>query len=52
MKRVIGYLEQNGIEKGRLSGDYKGESSPLINCTNCNEEQLKMNRRTVIKFKK
>jgi outer membrane protein OmpA-like peptidoglycan-associated protein len=51
MKRVIAYLEKNGVDKGRLSGDYKGESSPLINCKNCNEEQLRLNRRTVIKFK-
>ena len=51
MKRVIGYLEQKGIDKGRLSGDYKGEASPLVNCKNCNEEQLRLNRRTTIKFK-
>jgi outer membrane protein OmpA-like peptidoglycan-associated protein len=51
MKRVIAYLEKNGVDKGRLSGDYKGESSPLINCNNCNDEQLRLNRRTIIKFK-
>ena len=52
MKRVIAYLEKNGVDKDRLSGDYKGESSPLIKCANCNEEQLRLNRRTIIKFKK
>ena len=52
MKRVIAYLEKNGVDKDRLSGDYKGESSPLIKCANCNEEQLRLNRRTTIKFKK
>jgi outer membrane protein OmpA-like peptidoglycan-associated protein len=51
MNRVMEYLEQNGIDKGRISGNFKGESEPLVNCKNCNEEQLKMNRRTLIVFK-
>jgi outer membrane protein OmpA-like peptidoglycan-associated protein len=52
MKRTIAYLIDHGIDKDRISGSYKGESAPLIKCANCNEEQLRLNRRTTIKFKK
>ncbi len=51
MKRSIAYLVEHGIDKNRITGSYKGESEPLINCSNCDEEQLKLNRRTTIKFK-
>jgi OOP family OmpA-OmpF porin len=50
MIRTIEYLVQNGIDKSRIEGSYKGESEPLVNCKNCDEEQLRLNRRTTIKF--
>lgn len=50
MNRVIDYLVSNGIERSRISGNFKGETEPLVNCKTCNEKQLRLNRRTTIKF--
>lgn len=50
MNRVIDFLVANGIERSRISGNFKGEAEPLVNCKNCNERQLRLNRRTTIKF--
>lgn len=50
MNRVIDYLVANGIERSRIAGNFKGEAEPLVNCKNCNERQLRLNRRTTIKF--
>ena len=50
MTRVIDYLVANGIERSRISGNFKGESQPLVNCKNCSEQQHRLNRRTTIKF--
>ena len=52
MNRVIEYLVANGIDRSRITGDYKGETEPMVNCKNCSELQLKLNRRTTIKFVK
>jgi outer membrane protein OmpA-like peptidoglycan-associated protein len=48
MKRIIEYFENNGIEPNRVSGDYKGKSEPKIKCTQCTEEEHRLNRRTTI----
>ncbi len=50
MNRVIDYLVANGIDRSRITGNFKGEAEPLVNCKNCNERQLRLNRRTTIKF--
>lgn len=50
MNRVIDYLVSNGIDRSRITGNFKGESEPMVNCKNCNERQLRLNRRTTIKF--
>jgi outer membrane protein OmpA-like peptidoglycan-associated protein len=50
MNRVIDYLVANGIERSRISGNFKGEAEPLVNCKSCNDKQLRLNRRTTIKF--
>lgn len=50
MNRVIDYLVSNGIDRSRITGNFKGEAEPMVNCKNCNERQLRLNRRTTIKF--
>lgn len=48
MERTIAYLTQKGIPKSHISGNYKGEREPDIECNHCTEEQYTKNRRTTI----
>jgi outer membrane protein OmpA-like peptidoglycan-associated protein len=49
MNRTIQYLVDNGIDKKRITGEYKGKNKPKIDCgENCTEEQHRINRRTTI----
>jgi outer membrane protein OmpA-like peptidoglycan-associated protein len=49
MNRTINYLIENGIDKKRITGEYKGKNKPKIDCgENCTEEQHRINRRTTI----
>lgn len=50
MTRVIDFLVSNGIDRSRITGNFKGEAEPMVNCKNCTERQLRLNRRTTIKF--
>ncbi len=47
------YLVENGIEEERIV-TYKGygEERPEVECTNCNEEQHQLNRRSIFKVVK
>lgn len=49
MTRTITYLESNGVAANRISGDYKGKKTPLIDCQDkCTEEEHRINRRTTL----
>ena len=48
MDRTINYLVEKGINRSRITGYYKGEREPEVNCEQCSEEQLTKNRRTTI----
>lgn len=52
MNRTIEYLLSNGISKSRISGNYKGERDPDIECAeeDCSEEEHTKNRRTTIRL--
>jgi outer membrane protein OmpA-like peptidoglycan-associated protein len=49
LNSVTKYLVKNGVNKKIITGSYKGESEPLINCDNCSDEEFRKNRRTTIK---
>ena len=48
LESTIKYLVKKGINRSRLTGEFKGEKEPDIKCTECSEEQFKKNRRTTI----
>jgi outer membrane protein OmpA-like peptidoglycan-associated protein len=48
MNTTINYLVKKGFDRSKISGDYKGENTPLIKCSPCSEEQFRINRRTTI----
>jgi outer membrane protein OmpA-like peptidoglycan-associated protein len=48
LERTVNYLVQKGIEKSRISGDFRGEREPDVKCDNCSEDQFTKNRRTTI----
>ena len=45
-KSTVQYLIAKGIDATRLSSEGKGESSPLVNCTKCTDEEHQQNRRS------
>ncbi|WP_298423782.1 OmpA family protein [uncultured Kordia sp.] len=45
-KSTVQYIISRGIDAARLSSEGKGESSPLINCTKCTDEEHQQNRRS------
>ena len=49
MNRTIDYLVSKGVDRSRITCDFKGESQPDIKCESCSETQFTLNRRTVIK---
>ncbi|MEZ4801381.1 MAG: OmpA family protein [Gelidibacter sp.] len=46
-KTTVQYVISKGIDKSRIKGEGKGESSPKVDCgANCTEEEHQMNRRS------
>jgi outer membrane protein OmpA-like peptidoglycan-associated protein len=45
-KTTMQYVVSKGIDSSRLSADGKGESNPVVDCSNCNEEEDQLNRRS------
>ncbi|WP_046755867.1 OmpA family protein [Kordia jejudonensis] len=45
-KSTVQYIISKGIDATRLSSEGKGESSPLIDCTKCTDEEHQQNRRS------
>ena len=45
-KTTMQYVVSKGIDSSRLSADGKGESNPIVDCSNCNEEEDQLNRRS------
>ena len=45
-KTTSQYLISKGIDSSRLSSAGKGESSPIVDCTNCSKEEDQLNRRS------
>ncbi len=45
-KSTVQYIISKGIDASRLSSEGKGESSPLIDCTKCTDEEHQKNRRS------
>ena len=52
MERTIDYLVSKGVSKKNISGDFRGEREPDVQCSNCSEDQFSKNRRTVISIVK
>ena len=52
MEKTIDYLVSKGISKKNITGDYRGEREPDVQCSNCSEDQFSKNRRTVISIVK
>jgi OOP family OmpA-OmpF porin len=50
MERTVNYLTQKGINRSRITGYYRGEREPAVQCDNCTQEQLLKNRRTTIEI--
>lgn len=48
MNTTINHLIKKGFDRSKISGEYNGEKTPLINCSPCSEEQFRINRRTTI----
>lgn len=48
MKSTKAYLIEKGISDDRIKGRYKGKSEPKVECTECSEEEHRLNRRTSI----
>lgn len=46
--RVRDYMVLKGIDPSRISSFWHGKKNPNIDCTDCSEEELHMQRRTVI----
>ena len=45
-KTTSQYVISKGIDSSRLSSAGKGESSPVVDCTNCSKEEDQLNRRS------
>ena len=45
-KTTSQYVISKGIDSSRLSSAGKGESSPVVDCTNCSKEENQLNRRS------
>ena len=45
-KTTSQYVISKGIDSSRLSSAGKGESSPIVDCTNCSKEEDQLNRRS------
>ena len=45
-KTTSQYVVSKGIDSSRLLSTGKGESNPVVNCTNCSEEEDQLNRRS------
>ena len=45
-KTTMQYVVSKGIDSSRLSADGKGESNPILDCSNCNKEEDQLNRRS------
>ena len=45
-KTTMQYVISKGIDSSRLSAVGKGESNPIVECSNCNEEEDQLNRRS------
>ena len=45
-KTTSQYVISKGIDSSRLSSGGKGESSPIVDCTNCSKEEDQLNRRS------
>lgn len=45
-KTTSQYLISKGIDSSRLLSAGKGESSPIVDCTNCSKEEDQLNRRS------
>ncbi|WP_430410635.1 OmpA family protein [Kordia sp.] len=45
-KSTVQYIISRGIDASRLSSEGKGESSPLIDCTKCTDDEHQQNRRS------
>ncbi len=48
MEKTIDYLVQSGIPRDMITGSFKGEREPDINCSPCDEVQYTKNRRTTL----
>ena len=45
-KTTMQYVVSKGIDSSRLSADGKGESNPIVDCSNCNKKEDQLNRRS------
>ena len=45
-KSTVQYVISKGIDSSRLISTGKGESSPVVDCTNCSKEEDQLNRRS------
>jgi len=45
---VTKWLTSNSINGGVVTGEYKGETDPVHNCEDCEEEKHDANRRATI----
>ena len=45
-KSTVQYIISKGIDATRLSSEGKGESSPIVECTKCTDEEHQQNRRS------
>ncbi|MDB9712376.1 OmpA family protein [Flavobacteriaceae bacterium] len=45
-KTTSQYVISKGIDSSRLTSVGKGESAPIVDCSNCNKEQDQLNRRS------
>ena len=45
-KTTMQYVVSKGIDSSRLTADGKGESNPILDCSNCNKEEDQLNRRS------
>jgi outer membrane protein OmpA-like peptidoglycan-associated protein len=43
---MFNYVVSKGIDSSRLSYIGKGESNPVVDCTNCSDEEDQLNRRS------
>ena len=49
-ERVILYLVAKGISEDRMSSNGWGTSDPISTCTDCSEDELRLNRRAEIRI--